>query len=56
MRSIALCLLLLAAPFVTAEGLVGKDAPEFAANVTVKDTEFRKSADFAGDVVVLRFT
>ena len=38
------------------QDLVGKTAPDFSATSTIEETEFRKLRDFAGDVIVLRFT
>ncbi|MHC4840179.1 MAG: hypothetical protein ACYTDT_04350 [Planctomycetota bacterium] len=56
MKLLILGFILVAAPFLCAEGLVGKDAPAFSATSTVNATDFRQNDDFAGDVVVLRFT
>lgn len=56
MKLILFILLATAIPFVSAQDTVGKPAPDFSANSTIEETEFRNLKDFAGDVVVLRFT
>jgi hypothetical protein len=56
MTRIALVLLacLFAPGLLAQESIVGKVAPEFAANATVNDTDYRTLASCEGDVVVVR--
>jgi hypothetical protein len=55
MKTSLLLILLLCAPALLAqESIVGKVAPEFAANATVNDTDYRTLASCEGDVVVVR--
>ncbi|MCF6227836.1 MAG: peroxiredoxin family protein [Planctomycetes bacterium] len=56
MKFMLLVLLATTVPFLSAQEFVGKAAPDFSVNSTIGETELRKLKDYAGDVVVLRFT